>query len=145
MYTKMTLILNCIYCIPLQKECVSVHFGLRLFNNLAYLENFMKTTMLQLTDLNCKIKFKNLNTSKKRFSSQGSTLYWVDALQFCWNLWYSKFQVCIINSLVLILSYEILKIQHTHTNLLSGMKVFYLQSIKEFYSSSLLINTFFIT
>ena len=93
MYTKMTFILNCIYCIPLQKECVSVHFGLRLFNNLAYLENFMKTTMLQLTDLNCKIKFKNLNTSKKRFSSQGSTLYWVDALQFCWKLWYSKFQV----------------------------------------------------
>ena len=75
MYTKMTFILNCIYCIPLQKECVSVHFGLRLFNNLAYLENFMKTTMLQLTDLNCKIKFKNLNTSKKRFSIQGSTLY----------------------------------------------------------------------
>ena len=67
MYTKMTFILNCIYCIPLQKECVSVHFGLRLFNNLAYLENFMKTTMLQLTDLNCKIKFKNLNNLKKGF------------------------------------------------------------------------------
>ena len=38
MYAKVTLILNYIYCIPLQKECVSVHFGLILFNNLAYLE-----------------------------------------------------------------------------------------------------------
>ena len=116
----------------MQKECVSVHFGLRLFNNLAYLENFMKTPMrwhiwTARLDLKIKIHLKK-KALKPRFYS-----LWVGALQFCWNLWYSKFQVCITNSLVLILSNEILKIQHTHTNLLSGMKVFYLQSIKEFY------------
>ena len=65
----MTLILNYIYCIPLQKECVSVHFGLRLFNNLAYLENFMKTPMrwhiwTARLDLKIKIHLKKGSQAK---------------------------------------------------------------------------------
>ena len=69
MYAKVTLILNYIYCIPLQKECVSVHFGLRLFNNLAYLENFMKTPMrwhiwTARLDLRIKIHLKKGSQAK---------------------------------------------------------------------------------